>query len=108
MTTLQNRNVRLRGQRTSLRLEPSMWEALEEISRREGCSINEICSLIEDQRRGSTRTAALRVFILYYFRAAATESGHKQAGHGRSDTMLKEIRAILARRSESGAGPGSD
>ena len=106
MTSLQNRNVRLRGQRTSLRLEPSMWDALEEISRREGCTINDICSMIEDQRQGSTRTAALRVFILYYFRAAATESGHRQAGHGKSDTMLKEMREILSRQREPGSNSG--
>jgi len=27
-------------------------------------------------------TAALRVFVLGYFRAAATESGHIDVGHG--------------------------
>lgn len=83
-----------------------MWDALEEICRREGCSVNEICSLIEDQRRGSTRTAALRVFILYYFRAAATESGHREAGHGQSDTMLREVRSILAKSAGAGVQAG--
>lgn len=106
MVKLQNRNVRLRGLRTSLRLEPAMWDALEEICRRESCSINEICSLIDEQRHGSTRTAALRAFILYYFRAAATENGHRRAGHGRSDNMIKEIRAILNSSTGNGDGPG--
>ena len=82
MTTLQNRNIHLNGQRTSLRLEPAMWEALEEICRREGRSLNDICAYIEARRGRSTRTAAVRVFILRYFRAAATESGHSAAGHG--------------------------
>jgi len=82
MTTLQNRNIQLNGQRTSLRLEPLMWEALEEICRREGRSLNDICACIEAQRGRSSRTAAVRVFILRYFRAAATESGHGAAGHG--------------------------
>ncbi len=83
MTTLQNRNIHLDGQRTSLRLEPAMWDALEEICRREGRSLNDICGYIEARRGRSSRTAAVRVFILRYFRAAATENGHSAAGHGR-------------------------
>lgn len=81
---LKNRNIKLQGKRTSLRLEPAMWDALEEISRREGRTIHDICAAIEDRRLQSTRTAAVRVFILRYFRAAATESGHDAAGHGRA------------------------
>ena len=96
MTTLQNRNVRIRGQRTSLRLEPAMWDALEEISRREGCSINEICTELEGIRGRSTRTAALRVFILHYFRTSATETGHRLAGHGRGDLTPAELRALIS------------
>ena len=80
---LKNRNIKLQGKRTSLRLEPAMWDALEEISRREGRTINDICAGIDDGRLQSTRTAAVRVYILRYFRAAATESGHEAAGHGR-------------------------
>ena len=84
-STLQSRNVVVRGRRTSLRLEPPMWEALEEIARREGLGIAELCTLVDRQRRESTLTAAIRVFILHYFRQAATEPGHGEAGHGRLD-----------------------
>ncbi len=38
--------------------------------------------MIEDRRRGASRTSAIRVFILSYFRAAATDEGHIDAGHG--------------------------
>ena len=31
---------------------------------------------------GTSLTAALRVFVMSYFRAAATEDGHHKAGHG--------------------------
>lgn len=96
MTTLKNRNVRINGQRTSLRLEPAMWDALEEIARREGRSINEICTILEDVRGRSTRTAALRVFILHYFRMAATETGHRLVGHGRGDLTLEDLRNLLS------------
>ncbi|MDX1710972.1 MAG: ribbon-helix-helix domain-containing protein [Rhodovibrionaceae bacterium] len=81
-STLVCRNVIVDGRRTSLRLERLMWEALAEICRREGASRAEICTLVEARRRESSLTAAVRVYILSYFRAAATEQGHADAGHG--------------------------
>ncbi len=82
MNTLSNRNVTVNGRRTSMRLEQEMWEALREICRREDMTVHELCSLIDDRRGLSSLTAATRVFILMYFRAAATDEGHATAGHG--------------------------
>jgi predicted DNA-binding ribbon-helix-helix protein len=44
VSTLVNRNVTVAGHRTSMRLEPSMWEALEEICRREGRTVHQVCT----------------------------------------------------------------
>jgi len=79
---LQSRNVTVDGHRTSLRLEQDVWEALEEICEREDMTVHEICTLIEQRRAGSSRTAAVRAFILGYFREAASDTGHVRAGHG--------------------------
>lgn len=76
------RNVNVSGHRTSLRMEPAMWEALEEISGREARTIHDICTLVNQHRGPVNLTAALRVFIVSYFRQAATEAGHMEAGHG--------------------------
>jgi predicted DNA-binding ribbon-helix-helix protein len=84
------RNVRVRGRRTSLRLEQPMWDALEEIAVRERRSINDICSTIDERRCDSGLTGAVRVYIMSYFRAAATEMGHVGVGHGR---LLESRRA---------------
>jgi len=81
-TTLLSRNVTVDGHRTSMRLEPVMWEALAEICRRERRSVHEICTMVDTRRMTSSLTAALRVYILEYFRTAATEEGHVLAGHG--------------------------
>jgi predicted DNA-binding ribbon-helix-helix protein len=81
-STLVNRNVTIGRRRTSLRLEPAMWDALEEICRREDMSQHELCAKIDARRRSSSLTAAIRVFIVNYFRAAATEVGHASIGHG--------------------------
>lgn len=81
-STLVNRNVFVGGHRTSVRLEPAMWDALAEICRRENMSLHAVCELIEARRQASSLTAAIRVFTLAYFRAAATEEGHASNGHG--------------------------
>jgi len=81
-STLINRNVTVAGRRTSMRLEPAMWEALQQLCRREGKTLNELVTQIDRQRSESSLTAAIRVYLLRYFSAAATDEGHRLAGHG--------------------------
>lgn len=82
MSTLINRNVTVAGRRTSMRLESAMWEALLHICEREAKSLNELVTEIDRQRSESSLTAAIRVYLLRYFSAAATDEGHRLAGHG--------------------------
>lgn len=77
MSTLINRNIVVAGHRTSMRLEPEMWDALTEICAREKCSVKEICTLIDSSRGSSSLTSAVRVFILAYFRFAAANGNQK-------------------------------
>ena len=49
---------------------------------REGMTLHELCSLIDHYRGMSGLTAALRVFLIVYYRLAASEPGHAEAGHG--------------------------
>ena len=65
-----------------MRLEPELWDALEEIARREGRTLGEIVRQVEDTGHPGGRTSAVRVFVLRYFQAAATDEGHRAAGHG--------------------------
>lgn len=89
-TTLISRNITVLGKRTSVRLEPEMWSALKEISKRERCKIHDICSLINLRKNEQTSlTAAIRVFLMLYYRAASTEDGHRRAGHGDFANMLE-------------------
>ena len=81
-STLINRNVTIDGRRTSLRLDPAMWDALDEICHRETITRNHLCEMIYNFKHASTLTAALRVFVVNYYRAAATEEGHASTGHG--------------------------
>lgn len=67
---LVTKNVKIDGRRTSVRLEPSMWKALDEIAEDEGCSIHEICTAVYEIKMDDTSfTAALRVFIMLYYKS---------------------------------------
>lgn len=131
---LESRNVVMDGhKRTSIRLEPSMWLALEAIAHREGLTINALCTLIKerlDQQRAlavkepeakpetdaqkkSTFTSAVRVLIASYFVQAATEPGHRDAKHGTGDpfvgTPFDLPRSASGNTSGGGGGiPGED
>jgi len=88
-STLVSRNITVLGRRTSVRLEPEMWNSLREIARREQCRIHDICSLISLRKNPNTSlTAAIRVFLMLYYRAAATEDGHSRAAHGSFEHMM--------------------
>jgi predicted DNA-binding ribbon-helix-helix protein len=89
--SLISRNVTVNGHRTSLRLEQVTWDALDDISEAEGLSIHEICSMIDAKRVNSSRTSAVRTFILSYFRDAALESG--ALTKGRSDKDIFHVSA---------------
>jgi predicted DNA-binding ribbon-helix-helix protein len=79
---LVNRNVTALRGRTSMRLEPELWVALEEICQREQTPIGEVVKRVEQLGIPGGRTSAVRVYVLRYFRDAATEAGHSGAGHG--------------------------
>lgn len=125
---LESRNVVMDGhKRTSIRLEPSMWQALEAIAYREGLSINVLCTLIKErldrQReralkepgakaqsaadKKSTFTSAVRVLIASYFVQAATDVGHQKAGHGLGDPFVGTPFDLPRDRSgDTGGGSG--
>ncbi len=82
LSRLINRNVVAERGRTSMRLEPELWEALLEICGREGEDMSSLVRKVEQSGHAGGRTSAVRVFVLSYFRDAATEAGHVSAGHG--------------------------
>lgn len=78
---LVNRNVTASRGRTSMRLEPELWEALEEICQREGVTLADLVKRIEHAGHPGGRTSAVRVHVLNYFRRAAhAHVGSQSAG----------------------------
>ncbi len=92
-SSLISKNITIRGHRTSIRLEPEMWDALRDIATREGTTIHNICSLIAIRKVDeSSLTASIRVFLMLYYRAATTAEGHARAGHGSFEYMKRRAR----------------
>ncbi len=91
-TALVSRNITVNKKRTSIRLEAQMWIALKDIAEREKCSIHDICGVIAGRKSETiTLTAAIRVFLMLYFKAASTEEGHNRAGHGGFQQMMSRV-----------------
>jgi predicted DNA-binding ribbon-helix-helix protein len=70
LSTLVIHNVVVAGRRTSVRLEPAMWEALHDVARRLGITIHDLVTRIDRERTASSLTAAIRVYIVDFYRAA--------------------------------------
>lgn len=71
ITPQQRQNVLLDGFRTTISLEPPVWDSLQAIARFEGMSIDDLISEIDKLRDGSSRASALRVFCIGYWRNEA-------------------------------------
>jgi predicted DNA-binding ribbon-helix-helix protein len=59
----KKRSVVVAGHRTSVSLEPIFWDQLREIASQRRISVNELVTLIDQQRNGSL-SSAIRVFVL--------------------------------------------
>src|SRR5438552_8072873 len=72
-------NVVVAGRRTSVRFEPVMWEALQDIARRQERTVHDLVTEIDRDRSASSLTAAIRVYIVDFYRTAAAREGARPA-----------------------------
>lgn len=82
-----------------------MWALLLDVAKRENLTVSALVSAIETNAVHPTKgsfnlTAAVRLYVMNYFRAAATEEGHRRAGHGEG--------APFAGMTPAGKSPTSD
>lgn len=68
-------NVVVGRHRTSVRLEPVMWDALRDIARRLQVTTHDLVTEINHERTASSLTAAIRVYIVDFYRAAVFLAG---------------------------------
>lgn len=85
---LISRNIKVSGKRTSMRLEEEMWSSLKDIASYEGCTVGQVCSLVAIEKRPElSLTAAIRVFLMLYYKRAMTEEGRLRS-HGYLRTAI--------------------
>jgi predicted DNA-binding ribbon-helix-helix protein len=70
-SSLVIRNIVVAGHRTSVRLEPVMWDALQDIARQLRMTVHDLVTAIDRDRTASSLTAAIRVYIVDFYRTAA-------------------------------------
>jgi predicted DNA-binding ribbon-helix-helix protein len=62
------RNVKVFGRRTSMRLEPAFWEAMEDIAWRENTTVDALFDKVALSPHRGNLTSAIRLFVLAYLR----------------------------------------
>lgn len=81
-TTLRSKNITISGKRTSFRLEPEIWEALEDICQREEANIHELCTWVMSFRPRDNNTSAIRAFVVNYLRLQTNPADFDAIEHG--------------------------
>ena len=67
LNTMKKYNVVIGEKRTSITLEPMVWEILHDLADHQECTIHELCSFINDRNKsGANLSSAIRVFLLSY------------------------------------------
>jgi|GEM_PF-2665220 len=72
------RNVRLDGRRTSVKLEPEFWQALDHLARQAGCSLDELCRTARRRHASGGLASAIRVFVLASLAEPPPSSGGRE------------------------------
>jgi len=76
------RSVVVDGHKTSVSLEDAFWSSLKDIAARRGLSLSMQIAAIDQHRRTSNLSSAIRLFVLDYFRERAIGTmfiGERQA-----------------------------
>ncbi len=67
------RNLEIAKRRTSFALEAGVWDALVDICRMEGVSVDELCEQIVAESKDVSMASAIRTYALEYFMDRAGE-----------------------------------
>jgi predicted DNA-binding ribbon-helix-helix protein len=106
-TSLVSRDLVICGRKTTVCLEDKMWGSLNVIAEHKGCSVHDLCSLVCEQKTNDQGvSSAIRMFLMLYYRNAATEAGHAEAGHFNQKPRRKAqfTRPLNTLRSKAGYG----
>ena len=94
MASLSNRVISIYNRKTSMRLAPAEWEAIDTICRRENIKRKKLFELIDankDEKMGLT--SSVRLFSLIYYRKSFLRQMTSYAS--RSSPIFEAIKGIV-------------
>ena len=68
MTASNKHTVKINGHITSVFLESEFWEEIKQISKAKSISTGQLISQIDQQKRGSNLSSAIRLYVLNHIR----------------------------------------
>ena len=68
MTASNKHTVKINGHITSVFLESEFWEEIKQISKTKSVSTSQLISQIDQQKRGSNLSSAIRLYVLNHIR----------------------------------------
>lgn len=70
---IRKRSLTIAGHATSISLEDSFWQALQDIARKDDKSLAQLVAEVDQTRRSGGLSSALRVFVLNYYRPETSD-----------------------------------
>jgi predicted DNA-binding ribbon-helix-helix protein len=70
-SAVRKRAVSVAGHKTSVSLEDTFWEALEEIARQHDTTRAKLIAAIDSERKHTNLSSVIRVYVLDFYRSAA-------------------------------------
>jgi predicted DNA-binding ribbon-helix-helix protein len=67
-SSIPKRSIRLNDHKTGVTLEDEFWNALKEIAIKRDIYLSDLVTEINEQRRYTNLSSALRLFVLDYYR----------------------------------------
>src|SRR6266550_8807739 len=86
-----SRNIWIGSHRTSVRLEPTMWAALNDIAAERGKTVHDVVLEINRGRKGISLTAAIRVYIVEHYREALRRCREEKAPPSQRGSSSRQI-----------------
>ncbi len=96
MASLSNRVISIYNRKTSMRLAPAEWEAIDTICRRENIKRKKLFELIDankDEKMGLT--SSVRLFSLIYYRKSFLSQIQSASDASRSSPIFEAIKGIV-------------
>jgi len=76
LSKLKKRNIHVGDKKTSVTLEPLVWELLHNIADEQKSTVHELCTFINDRKnKDASLASAMRIFVMAYMNVQVKANG---------------------------------